>query len=106
MPVQVVCHANALQSYWVQLENGYVVRRNRTQINTSKETRSHHQEDQRSPEQLVQPIELLAQHQEVEPDQNGVSPIDGDGSSVFQSKCRPPEVGEWYNHHHVTMNRQ
>ena len=33
----VVRHTNNPQSYWVRLTNGYVVRRNRTQINTTRE---------------------------------------------------------------------
>ena len=37
VPATVVRHANNPQSYWVRLTNGYVVRRNRTQINTTRE---------------------------------------------------------------------
>ena len=38
MLAQVVRHGGASQSYSVQLDNGCVVRRNRSQINTTKET--------------------------------------------------------------------
>ena len=37
VPATVVRHTNNPQSYWVRLTNGYVVRRNRTQINTTRE---------------------------------------------------------------------
>ena len=37
MTATVVRHTNNPQSYWVRLTNGYVVRRNRTQINTTRE---------------------------------------------------------------------
>ena len=37
VPATVVRHTNIPQSYWVRLTNGYVVRRNRTQINTTRE---------------------------------------------------------------------
>ena len=37
VPATVVTHTNNPQSYWVRLTNGYVVRRNRTQINTTRE---------------------------------------------------------------------
>ena len=37
VPAMVVRHTNNPQSYWVRLTNGYVVRRNRTQINTTRE---------------------------------------------------------------------
>ena len=36
VPATVVRHTNNPQSYWVRLTNGYVVRRNRTQINTTR----------------------------------------------------------------------
>ena len=37
VPATVVRHTDNPQSYWVRLTNGYVVRRNRTQINTTRE---------------------------------------------------------------------
>ena len=37
VPATVVRHTNNPHSYWVPLTNGYVVRRNRTQINTTRE---------------------------------------------------------------------
>ena len=37
VPATVVRHTTNPQSYWVRLTNGYVVRRNRTQINTTRE---------------------------------------------------------------------
>ena len=37
VPATVVRPTNNPQSYWVRLTNGYVVRRNRTQINTTRE---------------------------------------------------------------------
>ena len=37
VPATVVRHTTNQQSYWVRLTNGYVVRRNRTQINTTRE---------------------------------------------------------------------
>ena len=37
VPATIVRHTNNPQSYWVRLTNGYVVRRNRTQINTTRE---------------------------------------------------------------------
>ena len=37
VPATVVRRINNPQSYWVRLTNGYVVRRNRTQINTTRE---------------------------------------------------------------------
>ena len=37
MPATAVRHTNTPQSYWVRLTNGYVVLRNRTQINRTRE---------------------------------------------------------------------